>query len=348
MAQPDLSEILGFFPLQGKAYQLQPIKKGLINDTYLVSGQGQPQYILQHINAVVFSNISVLMGNLQQALPYLAADDYAAIKLVKTREGDTYLDLGEAGCWRLMTYIPGSTTSSTTTKPQTAYEAGRIIGRFHTLLQDAPAANFKDSIPGFHDLDMRIIQFQEAKDAARAIRKDRAQKAIEVLQNLLMEPFPVLAKNLPVRICHNDTKLNNILFSEATRKALCLIDLDTLMKGHFLYDFGDAVRTIVNTAPEDERVLQKIHFSKPLFDAFVDGLAACRGLLSIEEVASLPLGALYMPLLHGMRALIDYLNDDAYYQVAYEGQNLDRSLSLLTFAQRDYMKERVMEKLITG
>ncbi|NNE77985.1 MAG: aminoglycoside phosphotransferase family protein, partial [Pricia sp.] len=187
---------------------------------------------------------------------------------------------------------------------------------------------------------------QSTDDKRRAAAKEAIQFAHEVLAQL----ESVKLKDLPIRICHNDTKLNNILFSKKTKKALCLIDLDTLMRGYFLYDFGDAVRTIVNTAPEDEREHHKITFITSLFESFVDGIAANEKFLSKAEIETLHWGAVLMPFLHGIRALTDYLNGNIYYKVAYENQNLDRCLSLFDFTAKalnhiDYMKGILGAKL---
>lgn len=326
-------EILGYFLANVGDYDLSPLKQGFINNTFLVRAGGHTRFILQEINTSVFPQVEALMGNMQTALSYLDAPDYQAIKLMATLKGKTYLDAGDSGCWRLMEFISGSLTYNTTQSTEIAREAGRIIMCFHRLLGRAPVNQFVDVIPGFHDLDSRLAQYHKALSEAQVPRLKLAHKAIGMMEELTREPLLPKLKNLPLRVCHNDTKLNNILFSQ-DKKALCLIDLDTLMKGHFLYDFGDAVRTIVNSAPEDERVLRNIEFSRPLFVAFVEGMATEPGLLTEAELHQLAHGAVYMPLLHGVRALTDYLQGDLYYQTSYEGQNLDRSMSLLTFAQR--------------
>lgn len=351
MPETEPTELLPSFSLPEKAYQLRAVKQGLIHQTFLVLHANRPEYVLQQINTSVFRDIEALMGNLRQALPRLGASDYQQVGLVKTRKGGLYLDSGDAGCWRMMTYVPGSVTFNTTSKPNTAREAGRIIGRFHSLLQGTDMASYRDTLPGFHNLELRAKQYDEAMKGADTVRKDLAAKAIRVAEGFLKDPFPFEKEGLPIRICHNDTKLNNILFSENSSRALCLVDLDTIMKGYFMYDFGDAIRTIVNTVPEDERLLEKIRFSRPLFRAFIDGLSTQKGLLSMPEIHSLPHGAVYMPFLHGLRALTDYLSGDVYYQVAYEGQNLDRSMSLLTFAGKareelDFM-QRTVEEFLT-
>jgi serine/threonine protein kinase len=151
--------------------------------------------------------------------------------------------------------------------------------------------------------------------------------------------------NLPIRVCHNDTKLNNILFSEE-KKALCLIDLDTLMPGLLLYDFGDAVRTLANPAPEEETELSKIDFSIEMFAAFAEGMALNRSVFSSDEIKSLSLGPVYMPFLHGLRAYTDFLMGNPYYKVTYPDQNLDRARSLIHFARLAREHDTEMQKTL--
>ena len=345
------SEILQSFSLPPAEYKVHEIKQGLINDTFLVRQGSQIRYVLQRINTAVFGDAQALMGNIQKALPMLRASDYQQILLIKTRRGHHYLDAEAQGCWRLMTFIPGSITYNTTNNPQTAFEAGRVLGRFHGLLREADPADFTTVIPGFHSLPLRYTQYKKALESGRPERRAMAAHAINMVNSLMGDPPSLPTEKMTSRLCHNDTKLNNILFSAADGKALCLIDLDTLMEGCFPYDFGDAVRTIVNTAPEDERILSRITFSRPLFNQFIKGLAEEEGLLTREEIQYLPQGAVYMPLLHGIRALTDYLNDDKYYQTTYEGQNLDRSISLFAFAQKaraelDFIGEQTAKHLL--
>ncbi|MGB3150242.1 MAG: phosphotransferase, partial [Maribacter sp.] len=175
---------------------------------------------------------------------------------------------------------------------------------------------------------------------------ETAKNAIHFARKTLVQLKEIDFAQIPLRICHNDTKLNNILFSKISGKALCLIDLDTLMKGYFFYDFGDAVRTIANTAPEDERDNNKITFNKSLFSAFIKGLADNGLFLLKEELDSLCFGAVFMPFIHGLRALTDYLNNDRYYKTTYENQNLDRCSSLFNFTQKALDNVPFMEKTI--
>lgn len=344
-----LNKILGHFDLEKKLYSFEELNNGYINDTYLISENDIPQYILQRINHGVFANVEGLMGNIGDALQLLKANDYTQIKLVKSKLGKTYFSDAK-GFWRIMTYIQGSTTFDTTTSHEIAFEAGRIIGRYHRLMDRADLNKYVDTIPKFHNLELRKMQFLAALAKASDTKLAIASNAISFAKNTLAILEQMENKEMPIRICHNDTKLNNILYSKETKKSLCLIDLDTIMKGHFHYDFGDAIRTIVNTAPEDEQEHAKITFEKDLFEAFVDGLAYNGSFLTKDEIQALPFGAILMPFLHGIRALSDYLNNNIYYKVAYENQNLDRCLSLFDFTQKaltklDYMNQVIANRL---
>lgn len=350
--ESQLNLLLENFVVPEKNYSFKPLTDGFINDTFLVFDGGTPLFILQRINHMVFTDVAGLMNNVRNAFRHLSDSDYAAITLVRSRSGESYYEHqnGETTFWRVMTYIDGSTAHNTTEDPKVAFEAGKIIAKFNILLQQANADDYVDTIPKFHNLELRKNQFNAALQTTEVQKLEVAKGAIRFAHGVLAKLESMDLADLRIRICHNDTKLNNILFSKDTKKALCLIDLDTLMQGHFLYDFGDAVRTIVNTAPEDEKEHDKITFKKNLFEAFVDGLAANGPFLSQREIDTLPWGAVLMPFLHGLRALTDYLNGNVYYKVAYENQNLDRCLSLFDFTEKalkhmDYMEKTLQVKL---
>ena len=347
-----LKDILVKFSIPEKDYSFRPLTDGYINDTFLVLSDDQPIYILQRVNHLVFKNVEGLMNNVQNALEFLEGDDYHKITLVKTTTGQLFFkeEKGETAYWRLMTYIDQSTAYNTTENVDIAFEAGRIIGKYHLLLANANIDNYIDTIPQFHDLELRKNQFEAALKNADFDKKEIAKHDLKFTFETLVKLESMKVQELPIRVCHNDTKLNNILFSKKTGKALCLIDLDTIMGGNFHFDFGDAIRTIVNTAPEDEQEHSKITFKKPLFEAFVHGIAANKPFLSHEEAEALPLGVILMPFLHGIRALTDYLNNNIYYKIAYENQNLDRARSLYDFTKKalhnlDFMREVTSDKL---
>jgi Ser/Thr protein kinase RdoA (MazF antagonist) len=338
----ELQELLGCFVVEKQQFNFQPLTAGLINDTFLVCNEEKPLYVLQRINHAIFPDISGLMKNVSSALDALDANDYSEIRLLKTREG-SYFTKVTSGYWRLMSFIADSTTYNTTEKEETAFEAGRVIGNFHLLLQDQNLLEYTDTIPRFHDMTLREQQFADALATADDSKLKIASDAIAFAKDTLNTLKDIQMDALQARVCHNDTKLNNILFSKETGKGLCLIDLDTIMKGYFFYDFGDAIRTVVNTAPEDEKQLELICFKEHLFSAFVAGLASNPAFLSKAELESLPMGAVFMPFIHGLRALTDYLENNRYYKVAYENQNLDRCVSLFDFSKKALDKIPFME-----
>lgn len=347
----DLQKLLATFSVEQGKYEFNRIDQGLINDTFLVFEQEQPKYILQRINNEVFTNVPGVMGNITKALSYLTDKEYSLVVLVPTKTGKSFCQFNNQEYWRLMEYIPNSHAHDSAKNTEIAYEAGKILGKFHSLLQHASHEQFVDTIPQFHDLHLRNVQFQKALKNASQERRNKADLAIPFVSETMPQLLILSNLRLPIRICHNDTKLNNILFSKKTNQALCFIDLDTIMKGSFYNDFGDLVRTIANTAKEDEKDHHKITFDRPLFESFLDGLATSSAFLTAEELKSLPLGIVFMPFIHGLRALTDFLNNDKYYKVSYADQNLDRSLSLFDFGKKalsevSYIQEMVAKKLI--
>ena len=341
-----LQAILNCFYIGDEDYDFRPINQGYINDTYLVLANGRPYYILQRVNHLVFKDIEGLMGNIQMALELLSDVDYERIDLVGTTLGKPYCKTPEGEYWRLMSYIDQSLAYNITRDGKIAFEAGRILGKFHQLLQNAPVNDFAETIPRFHDLGLRKEQLENALAGAAPDKLRVAEGAITFAKATFPKLRGLQQARLPVRICHNDTKLNNILFSKKNHRSLCFIDLDTLMKGYFYYDFGDAVRTVANTALEDEQDLGKIAFDKGLFKKFVSGLSESGLSLTAEELGLLPLGAVFMPFIHGLRALTDYLNNNIYYKVFYETQNLDRCLSLFDFAEKALAEVPYMKSVI--
>lgn len=341
-----LNQIIKKFQIPKLEYKFEIISNGFINDTYLVSVNKEPTYILQKINTNVFTNVDALIHNLDLVLPKLKHKNYSGITLEKTDTGQSFIKVGDNEVWRLMTFIKDSIVFNTSKDPKIAFEAGKIIGMFHKLLADFDADKLKDTLPKFHNVAFRYEQFKTALENASPENIKNAQKAIDFVQTNIDLLLKVNPEELPIKVCHNDTKLNNILFSKKN-ESLCLIDLDTIMKGTFLYDFGDAVRTIANTAVEDEKDLSVINFTMHLFDRFIEGLSVNGDFLSKKEKKLLPLGVVLMPFLHGIRALTDYLENNRYYKVTYENQNLDRCFSLFTFSQLALDNQKQMEDIIS-
>jgi Ser/Thr protein kinase RdoA (MazF antagonist) len=331
MSPKDVLHILRQFNITIQNVSFQPIHQGLINDTFLVFDNDIPLYILQQVNTNVFKDYQGLHHNLELALQKLHRDDYHAITLVKTRDNQPFT-IHNDNVWRLQSYVANSVAHNFATNTKMAYEAGRILGCFHSLLKKEKLEDYNTPIPNFNHLPFRIEEFKTALNSAEASRIDYAKIEIDFAQKLIPKLVSFYNADLPLRLCHNDTKLNNFLFNTED-KALCLIDLDTIMPGYFHYDFGDAVRTIVSESIEGELELSKIKFNLNYFEAFIKGIKASHLQLSISEIKQLPLAVSFMPFMHGLRALTDYLNGNVYYKVDYDAQNLERCRSLFYVAK---------------
>lgn len=330
MNPEDVSRILRQFNITIQNVSFQPIHQGLINDTFLVFENAMPVYILQQVNTNVFKDYQGLHHNLEHALQKLDAEDYQSIKILKTYDNLPYA-IVDKQVWRLQSYIPNSIAHNFATNNTIAFEAGRILGRFHSLLKNESLEDYKVTIPNFNHLPFRVSEFEVACNTTTTSRLTSAKKEVDFAQKLIPQLLTFYNSELPLRLCHNDTKLNNLLFNKDD-KALCLIDLDTLMPGYFHYDFGDAVRTIVSESNEGEMDISKIQFNLNYFEAFVKGIKASGLQLSQTEIQQLPLAVSLMPFMHGLRALTDYLNGNIYYKVDYDTQNLDRCRSLFHVA----------------
>jgi len=327
----ELKHILSAFQIDTAGVSYEPVGHGYINDTFFVKVQGNYKYVCQRINNNVFKAVENLQENVDRALLKLKGKDYQKMAFLKTTENKSLLKY-KGTFWRIMPFIKNSQIYNTTTEPKVAFEAGAIIGLFHKLLNNEDITLYHEIIPDFHNLKVRISQFNAAMDYADHLTHTEAQDQV----NFVFSTIPVFdylnEADLPLRLCHNDTKLNNILFNDQN-EGLCLIDLDTIMPGYFHYDFSDAIRTIVNPASEDETNLSKIEFDLILFESFLNGLKHSGLKLTNSEIEYLPLSVAYMPFLHGLRALTDYLNGNTYYKVNYAEHNLDRCKNLFEFTR---------------
>ncbi|TJY37381.1 phosphotransferase enzyme family protein [Pontimicrobium aquaticum] len=339
-----LNDIASQFNINTSNITFKPIIQGYINDTYLVEQDASPMYVLQRLNSHVFNNITGLHKNMENVLKMLKAEDYKTLQLIPTKNDLTYYRYKD-GFWRLLSFIPNSVAYNITSNTKIAFEAGRIVGKFHKLLENEDITKYEEPLPNLNYLPFRIDEF---KKAIKTTTKERLQKArleIEFAKHHLHNFDTLYNAHLPFRICHNDTKLNNLLFDQ-NNKGLCLIDLDTIMKGYFHYDFGDLVRTVISEANEDEKNLSKIQFNIALFKSLVKGITSNGMLLTKKEIAFLPISCVLMPFMHGLRALTDYLNGNIYYKVSYPEQNLDRSKSLFRFATLATKKQSEIKAVI--
>ncbi len=341
-----IDEAIAAFALEaaanGRLVSKTPYGNGHINDTFLVRCQTadntEKRYILQRMNHDIFKNPPQLMENMVHVTKYLRKKilsqggdpDRETLNVLKTQGGaDCYQDSGN-NYWRVFSFIENSMCLEKVENAKDFYDSGAAFGNFQRMLADYPAETLHETIPNFHNTPSRLQDFQKAvrtgdkERAALAQREisfvlDRVREA-SVLTDLLSEG------KLPLRVTHNDTKLNNILFDADTHKALCIIDLDTVMPGLSLYDFGDSIRFGANTGAEDETDLTKVGLDLGLFEAFTKGyLEGCKGSLTAKEIEMLPMGAKLMTYECVMRFLADFLTGDHYFKVHRVNHNLDRA-----------------------
>ena len=348
--------ILRQFCLDAEPASCTPYGCGHINRTYLVATAGGRCYILQKINHHTFRDVAGLMENIELVTEHLrrkSPDPRNVLTLIRTKDGKSYLEADD-GYWRVFRFVEDSICLQQPESDADFYESAVGFGTFQQLLSDFPAEKLHETIPNFHNTPDRYRAFHETLTRDPMHRAAQVQPEIEfalarqaemaALQNALD------AGELPLRVTHNDTKLNNVLFDAKTRRALCIIDLDTVMPGSALYDYGDSIRFGAATAAEDERELDKMEMSLERFRVFTRGyVRACPGLTQ-KELELLPLGAKVMTMECGVRFLTDHIDGDNYFSIHREGQNLDRAhtqFKLVADMERkwDKMKEIVNEEV---
>ena len=327
-----MEQVLSRFQFEGQPLSCERYGEGHINRTYLVVTDRPRRYILQRVSRAAFHNIPALMRNIEAVTAYLARrseDPRASLRLVPTAEGGFWVQDEAGEYWRVYDFIEDSICLQTPETPEDLYQSGVAFGSFQRMLHDFPAETLYETIPGFHNTPNRYRIFHETLRADRLNRADGVRKEIDFVLAREAEAGSLLdlcAKGeLPLRVTHNDTKLNNVMLDSKTRKALCVIDLDTVMPGLVAYDFGDSIRFGASTAKEDERDLDKVGLDLSLYRRFCEGFIPACGALAKEEIDTLPLGAKLMTLECGLRFLTDYLDGDRYFSVDRPGHNLDRA-----------------------
>ena len=333
-----IEEIIKQFPQVGKVENIKPLTSGFINRTFLVTScdPNEPNYILQKINHNVFRNIDLLMHNINVVTNHIydklvAANtkdiDRKVLRFIPAKDGKTYYFDGE-GYWRSYIFIPHSKTLETV-NPETSYLVGLKFGEFEAMLADVPE-KLGESIPDFHNMELRIRQLREAVQENKAGRLEKVQSIVDDIEKDAEEMCKAeeLYRQglLPKRICHCDTKVSNMLFDEDSNEVLCVIDLDTVMPSFVFSDFGDFLRSGANPAPEDEPDLDKVTFNMDIFRAFAKGyIESAKSFLTPIEIDNLPFAATLFPYMQAVRFLADYINGDTYYQVHYPEHNLVRT-----------------------
>ena len=344
---------LAQFALAGRVLSCKPHGQGHINRTYLAQTEGGRRYILQRISRAAFRDIPALMENVAAVTGYLSRrmeDPRACLHLVPTRSGGTWYRDGEGEYWRVYDFIEDSICLQAPETPADFVQSAVAFGGFQRQLQAFPAEKLHETIPNFHNTPDRYRKFRAALQADALGRAAAVEPEIRFLLER-EERAGTLQQlrqrgELPLRVTHNDTKLNNVMLDAASRKALCVIDLDTVMPGLVAYDFGDSIRFGAATGPEDEKDLDRIRMSLPLYEAFARAFVPACGGLTAAERESLPLGAWTMTLECGLRFLTDYLEGDRYFAVARPEHNLDRARTQLKLAADMVEKWDEMKRII--
>ena len=326
---------------------------GHINDTLCVTvtaAQGQRRFILQRVNRYVFQKPEEVIRNIEQVTEYLrgiiAAEggdpQRETLTLVRTKDGKAFTYDEDGELWRMYLFIEDTISRDLPDTTELFALSGEAFGRFQRQMGGFPAASLVESIPDFHNTPVRYAQLMDAVARNASGRLGEVEEELAFCRAREKDTHALLdalaAGEIPLRVTHNDTKLNNVLLDAKTGRGVCVIDLDTVMPGLAAYDFGDSIRFGANTAEEDERDLSKVQFSLPMYEAFTRGFLSEAGrVMSRREIELLPMGAKLMTLECGMRFLADHLNGDKYFRIHRPGHNLDRART--QFALVRHMEE---------
>lgn len=348
-----LQTILKKFGLEADA---KPYGNGHINDTYILADS---KYILQKINTNIFKNPDELMQNILNVTEFLKKKIEAqggdtereTLTVVKTTDGKLYYEDDNGDVYRVYKFIERTRTVESAGSEDDLYQAGVAFGHFQKLLSDFPVEKLYETIKDFHHTPKRVEALKAAIAEDKAGRASSVQKEIEFALDFAKDADVVVDGmadgSISMCVTHNDTKINNILFEKDSSKAVCIIDLDTVMPGSLLYDVGDALRVGGSTAAEDETDLEKVHFNEKAFEAFVKGyLTEVKGVLTEKELELLPFGVRLMTYECGIRFLTDYLNGDTYFKIHREHHNLDRARNQFKLVADLAAKEENMKTFV--
>lgn len=335
-----LNKIIEAFPFNGELKHIESTDTGLINSTYILTfsdGNQDFQYILQKINTNVFKNPDELMSNIMNVTGFLrnkinlsgGNSSRETLTFIYTNDNSSYFTDEEGGCWRSYTYIGKCYTCDKIDSEVKAFRSGKAFGKFQRMLSDFPAANLFETIPHFHDTPSRYADLKTAVENNISKRLDNVRDelsfALEREKDASRLVDLAAEGRIPIRVTHNDTKINNVLFDSITNEAVCVIDLDTIMPGLSLYDFGDSIRSGAVTSDENEKDFGKYGLDIALFKSYTEGFLSEAGqALNEDEVANLAFSAKLMTLECGVRFLTDYLNGDVYFKTDYPEHNLVR------------------------
>lgn len=335
-----IKEVMEYFPFEGEVTEGIVFGSGHINDTYRLTFEKdgwRKRYILQRMNKEIFKNPEELMANIVGVTSWLKKKiienggnpERETLNVIKTKDGDNYCVDKRGECWRVYLFIEEATSYDQVETDEDFYQSAVAFGNFQRLLADYPAETLHETIVDFHNTAVRFENFEKAVAADSVGRAASVKAEIDFVRDN-REFAEVLGKaqaagELPLRVTHNDTKLNNIMIDDETHTGLCVIDLDTVMPGLSVNDFGDSIRFGASTGAEDEQDLSKISCDLHLFELYAKGfIQGCAGKLTAKELEMLPMGAIVMTYECGMRFLTDHLEGDHYFRIHRENHNLDR------------------------
>ena len=336
-------------------YKIDPYGNGHINDTYLVD----PKYILQRINTSIFKDADSLMENIVSVTDFLKEKIVAeggdaereTLSVIRTRDGKNYYKHEDGSCYRVYKFIRNSVPVEVAENTDQLYSAAKGFAKFQKRLADFPAEKLAETIKDFHNTPKRFENLEKAIKEDKAGRaasvKDEIEFALAQKEWISAVVDGIADGSIPLRVTHNDTKINNILFDAETMNAICVIDLDTVMPGSMLYDFGDALRMGASTAAEDEIDLSKVSFDLNAFEAFSKGyMEEMKDSLTKREIELLPLSAKLLTYECGIRFLTDYLEGDTYFKIHRPNHNLDRARTQFKLVADMTAKAEEMENII--
>jgi len=353
----NLRTIARQFQISGEFLGGESFGSGHINDTYCVAfnqGGTRIRYVFQRINHNIFRQPVALMENIQRVTTHLvgkvAGEPDASrrvLTLIPARSGDSFFRDEMDSIWRAYLFIENARSYDAVETPAQAMAAAKAFGRFQKLLADFPAPRLNDTIPDFHHTPKRFAALEKAIEADAANRAKLARLEIEFALRHKAICDVLLNAKLPERVTHNDTKFNNVLLDNSTGEGICVIDLDTVMPGLALYDFGDMVRTTTSPVQEDERDLSKVTMQFPMFEALARGYISAAGeFLTPAEKTFLPFSGKLITFEIGIRFLTDYLSGDTYFKVHRDGHNLDRCRTQFKLVESIKQQEEIMTRLI--
>lgn len=359
----NIAEIADFFNCRVDIASLKKFGSGHINNTYFLKNTDAdgPDYLLQQINHRVFTDVEKLTANMCRVIDHLKSKVAAresgcaekeVMTLIEGRDGKYFYQDNRGSYWRMCIFMRDTKTYDLVETTKQAFEGGKAFGRFQNMLSDMRAETLYEVIPNFHNIESRLSALLQAVEDDPLKRVSAVRAQLDYIDGHAEEmryfQRPQQQSALPKRVTHNDTKFNNVLLNEHD-EAQCVIDLDTVMCGYVAYDFGDAIRTIVNTRAEDEEDPEKIGLNIPLFKAYTKGyLQEAGGFLIDAEVRSLIMGVLLLPYMQAVRFLTDHISGDTYFKIKFEGHNLQRTKAQLRLFELLYEQKKELDRIVAA